>query len=229
MTKCRLCAEDPRGDCGLHTQTVSPTAPLANTPAIESCQSCGKVYPEGYTLSRNEWGCVHTAPEVAITAATSDNLPMMDEDVERARRGEIAVDFARLLATIDALRRDLSTQAAETRRWIDESGRLCELNTRLKERAERAEADAEALRSRIGDAHTLLGDYGAGGAAAGLVPAIHNLAHRAEKAEADAKRMAGALIEALDSEYVPDGSVFRGRIDELLAAHAEAVRGRGEG
>jgi len=42
----------------------------------------------------------------------------------------------------------------------------------------------ERLKAEKGEAEALLGEAGAGGSAAGLVPAIHNLTHRAEQAEA---------------------------------------------
>lgn len=80
-------------------------------------------------------------------------------------------------------------------------------------RALAAEAHRDRLREKLGEAEVLLGS--SGGAAAGLVPAIHNLTHRAEAAEARVEELeakvrellpAASLVrQALVQGFVPDG------------------------
>lgn len=62
------------------------------------------------------------------------------------------------------------------------------------------QASIEEQVGEVGRAYELLGEYGAGGAPAGLVGGIHNLAHRAEAAEDRAERAEAArdlLLTAL--------------------------------
>jgi chromosome segregation ATPase len=64
---------------------------------------------------------------------------------------------------------------------------------REKDRVAALEAEQDAAHAKIGEAEELLGELGAGGSAAGLVPAIHNLV---AALEADNARLRRELDEA---------------------------------